>query len=583
MFSIKRNGNVSSVFSPALFELPGPWRLLWLGCLRDARLHPVSGIGSELEAHLIPDGPSNLAPRTCWVSLSKLPLLRLQSQWIDGVFHEAEEGIARRFEVSIENATIRAPWGQANRDDDLLKPWDYNFYRQRSLSDCWVFETSTGDRLVVPGWEVLRAWYLFDPNVAPAVLAGALDNLEALSHRLRPWLPGTKRNADSSITYGKPRWMTDPVALRTARLIFDPIASRRAYDIHRHLMVGMSRLASSTASKTFLPMIKPPCSTAFHEWDVRCKPISADADGRRRWLVLTLEGADLPLPFDKVFFIDELPPGRTGGGRPEKRLYVRNRVAPIDPASNPDIDLRAGAPDSSIEAATVLGFGFDDRAIHGIETSRHTQEGTHGSAARVSADPVVISGGATDPAAPKLRGYARIAVEEYDGEPLSVDDLLRRSIEAFQLLVVETPGIPRILRWSARLMANGNRDTFAVRSSELEVVRHFAILEVKLGPRHFYVLDAQRLAGRKSESFAMHICRSDSGYPLATAVFRDWLSRFPAKTGSPWQGPHSGSRSLVHDGKKVLHQRSDGALRSPRAALDFAIHIQGRLTAFAQQ
>lgn len=142
----------------------GRRRLLWLGGVCDG---PRSSY--TVEAHferLTGAGPAVVTVRPPRASL---PLLRLHSQWVDGVFHAFPSGVRKRFVISRAPPTPAVPW---EGRDAVLQGKDVFWHSLRGLARCWRYATTTREELVLPASQILRALYLFGPGLAPAVLAG---------------------------------------------------------------------------------------------------------------------------------------------------------------------------------------------------------------------------------------------------------------------------------------------------------------------------------------------------------------------------------------------------------------------------
>jgi hypothetical protein len=434
----------------------------------------------------------------------------------------------------------------------LLAYKDYNFHKLRDLASCRVFRTADGSQLIVPCWEVLRAWYLISPNVMPAILAGAMSHpREAMPPAHRLWLDGTERIDDATVCYRIPRWVTDDQAKRLARLFFDPVARQRCYAVYSDLMESRRTVEHTQYAEL-------PCALAPYRgtapWTVRCRPVSPSPDGAHRWLVTELLGAAAPLPFE-AFIADRENDASQGENKDDPglepyRAPQRSPVAGLDEAT---LQLTRLGPDRTLLPAVVDGFEFDDHAAKAVriipvekllQVSRAV--GGQGFAQQVE-------GGATDYSAPARPGHIPVELAEPSVPPLSHDDLLQRTIAAFHLVIEEFAKDPSTI--AARLISNTAQDTFHAASRRQ---RHFVILEVSKGNRTVYAIEAQR---RESRSLPLTLCRSVDFRPIGPSQFSRWFVKFPGRD-SAWFGQEVAPPGIL--GERFIHQtrRPTQALRT---------------------
>lgn len=536
-------------FQPRIAKFPkGRWRLLWVGRVREST-DANNLVGYEIQAHLCAAGRSSVPPETRWISLTQLTYLRPQSLWIDGVFSDHPPGEELSFVVRAQDATLHAPWLPGTRDNDLLKHGDYYFHKVRDLAPCWVFATQDNVQLVVPAWEVLRAWYLFDSGVMPAVLAGAVRHVASLRRQHQPWLAGTgPREHDGQWQYVRPHWMSEAQALRMARLVFDDYAYAQAYDIFRQLMLAKQRAGSARDAILPLPAVKPPYQDDS-VWTVRCTPISPSASGHKRYLVLSLQSVRAPDTLGRVHMQGERDPGENQGD-PNLPVYQRKGKAPIDPHSSTNLSLVGAAPDEAVQSARIEGFDFYDDIIDCVEVVPSPKIEQVSRFVHAPTDPVLIAGGATDLAARPRGQHARIDTEgAYP--PLAPDDLLQQTLDAFALVSAQAGAE---LGWQGSFVTREGGRTFPVRSRRTGQIRHFAILQVTSGTLTGYALEAQRFSG---EEFSLCVCRSVSHLPMNARLFESWLEQFPAPRGSPWWGSGILPPVVEVDPTRVPHQQRE--------------------------
>lgn len=565
-------------YRPHLEKLGGLWRLLWIGGLRPAPENPT---GYHVQLHFAWAGSGEKAPITRWTSFGTLPLLRLQSLWEHGTLREHAPWDLRRFQVEGHGRVGVAPWTPGDPASDLLSREDYRFQKLRDLAPCGVFNAADGEQLIVPAWEVLRAWYLFDPNVMPAVLAGGIRHVGSLSRAVQPWLEGTAYLADGTPQYVRPRWMSDHQAARMARLVFDDRAHDQAYDIHRQLMVAKNSSIRAADGLPMLPMpaILPPY-TGFAEWTVDCRQISPAPNGARRWLVMSLEGAKVPASFSRLQLVRGAD-ARTGANRDELEVssYVRHGKAPIDPGSDPAVRLLGAAPDPKVAPVPLAGFGFDDGMFETLVLDVKDKPEQAARSLQVASDPVVIAGGAVDPAASTGRKVARLEIQD-DARRLSPEDLLQRTVTAFHAVVASARHQPQPATWNARLVRKGTGDTYHVVARGWR--RHFAILEVEVQGRYAYAIDAQRLSGRSKEEFAILLCRQVDGYPLMSNMWDAWFKHFPAARGNAWTGSGIMPRVVMVSPRRFKHQPQPRDADHGAVTRRLAERLEARLREFAR-
>jgi len=533
---------------PRLEGLPrGLWRLLWLGKLRTSNHNPT---GYEVEVHFSWGGGGQKPPLQKWLPLTHLPFLRLQSLWENDLFRSLPDYSERSFSVLTAGASLRPPWSPGNPDSNLFSTNDYFFHRIRDLAKCWEFGTLSGELLIVPAWEILRAWYLFDPSVMPAVLAGAVYHPDAIPERLRPWRDGTGTLEDGRLQFVRAQWISDSEAKRLARLLFVDVARERTYGIYRHLMTDATRKRPAEESERVVELPAPlPPYDGVAALKVHCIPLSPSAKGTKRWLVLNLKGGKLPDPFDNLIIVREND-NRQGMNKddPNLRKYPRRRSKMTSKGFGVDeaLMLTMAGPDPSIEDTQITGFDFDDEIVRSVKTVLLDKPMQGWRAVKAPEERTSVEGGSTDTAAPSRPGNTRVRTEDVRPS-MSSDALFRLSLAAFRSITRKR--VQSETSWRAELVSKNEDGTFPVRAKYQGYVRQFAILAFEKNNEIAYALDAERL--RPGESFSLILCRSSGAYPLACSLFEEWLGMFPAQR-LPWRGDGILPRDLVLD--DFLHQ-----------------------------
>lgn len=499
----------------------GRWTLLWLGNLRPSTDNPT---GYEILAYFKWAASGYRDVLEVSIPLTALPLLRLQSLWEDNVLRKLPDGDRLRLTVSTRNAMLSAPWNPNKFGEDTLTRADYVLHGKRELARCWTFAVQPTGRLIVPVWEVLRAWYLFEPKVIPAMLAG-IRHVEGIARGLRPYLSETRVLPGGTLQYVAPRWLGERDAKRMARLVFDPIANDRAYDIYRQLM------QSTHNREVALPAVLPPYD-GNAEWTVTCKPLSPHRDGSPRWLALSLDAATISDSIRDIQYVEELD-NRQGLNKDDPTLPTtvwRRPARPANPLTDP-ISVTGLGPDSGIEEAALEGLDFHDSITETIQLHRKDKLLQVSKSVHRPADPVHVAGVGTDHAARPTARHARAALAPDDdvGPPV---DLMERTLGAFRTLVRDA-GSSSTDTWRGRLVVHDAAETFRIRSADGRS-RHFAVLEMTFkSGRTVYLADAQRFG---TETFSMAMFRMPHYQEVPPYLLRQWLRHFPARSGDPWVG-----------------------------------------------
>lgn len=524
-------------------EFPdGTWHVQWLGNLRTTA-NALNPVGYEVRVHLSWAGEGTKPPRSIWVPFSNLFYLRTKSRW------ESRELVEL---CATEERTFAVPTGQAeileirnSFKNYSIKFEDHDLEGFDSPASCYVFHTTENEDLVVPCWEILRAWYLFDHGVMPAVLAGAISDVDRLPTRHQPWREGTGLTQEGKRQYVYPRWLGEDGARRFARLYFDAFANSEARKIFPQLM-NKSTPSLDGWVECLMPAVLPPFEGPSR-WTVKCKSLKPlHKDGNERWLVLDLQKVDGPLPFSHL---DLLPyeDHRQGLNANDPTLPTRE-VPGNARALVPDgaIELVPVAPDESIEPSDIVGFGFEDNISRDLVIDRPVKLKQVSRVAHLPRDDVETKSGGTDPAGPRSRRTTRTRVTD-DEAPFAEDTTLSQTLRAYRLVIGKYP--------HSRLIRSAE-SVFIATNTSTRIRRQFAILEASVNGRIGYVLDAQRFG---KEEFSFFVCRSPFKGRYQRSDFQSWLNNFPAPQGSPWRVEIGMPRGLLSTQHRLKHQPKDSS------------------------
>jgi hypothetical protein len=470
-------------------------------------------------------------PITRRVPLGALPLLVAGSEWEDGRF---------RGWGTHETADVEVSIGRFDDEARAVSPYallgtGYFLHRMAAPCYCRVFCTQEGPDLIVPTWEILRVWYLFHPRVVSAVIGGGLRFPDSVSSTLLPWRPDrTRWLAGDMPEICRRKFVSDSVAMRLARLLFDPVAENRAYYIYRNLQSG--RAGRADGSRMVPPVLPPYEGTG--QWKIWYRTIPSTGTTPARRLVLRVCGATAPLPYTDLVVASEVDNSQ-GANKDDPNLplsWTRSPPENMLPEDGAVVVSGTGA-DGTLDGIDIDHFAFVDNAVHAVR--RHTpvkllQSSRHGGG---QGDPVKVGSVSMDPSAMSESGQA---AQGSGGEELSTDDSRLPSDVSFVAMqdvfaaLVEAlngpvSGLP--VGWTASFYKEGGV-CLSVYNDKRAERRLFLILRVTNGTRHIYVLEAQRL--RENESYTILICEERHGLELSDQLFSNWLSRFPYAGGTHW-------------------------------------------------
>lgn len=503
-------------------ELRGrDWRVLWLGGCRQ----PIDGT-SPLEVEVIfVEDPIPLQRKARWEAkyrpIEELGLYGVQALWRDGrlVGYDRHKHPVKTLTVLPTPTRMSAPgWSEPPFSDS-----EYSLHGRKFAAACWTFGTEEGDELVVPGWQILHAWYLFDPLVVPCVIGGMLDPTQNYGVRT-PWLPGTKVD-DGHVTFvTTPEFAESPYnAKALSRILFEPSANRSARMIHKLLMDSRKRL----------PMIWPPHRDPA-KWTFRARPLLPLRNGRNRWLLLHIQGADIPLPFSGFDLITK----SVSKGMPEdlSPSIAKTGLPSIkDKKSVALIGGRRGARRSTQSSFPALGF--IDKAVEDLSVTRRSVTEESQAAIGVSIilpDPELqVEAASMTTLGPEDKRVLDVRPRSPQKEAEDSATLFRRTRSAFQAVIEYLCVQPNPLghSWSGCLINSGSDDCFVHGYSNK---RSFLVLEVQIAGLYTYIVDVRRELG--DAEFPLVMIRRVGAGVLNPEHLHFWLRDFPFSGSEPWGG-----------------------------------------------
>lgn len=99
--------------------------------------------------------------------LGTFPHLALGTIWSDGVFDGHDVLDTKTVRISVLRQSEKA-WIEC-RLSDVVPEAIYPTHGLGTPADCFLILADSGEELIVPYAEILRAWYFFDSAVIPAV------------------------------------------------------------------------------------------------------------------------------------------------------------------------------------------------------------------------------------------------------------------------------------------------------------------------------------------------------------------------------------------------------------------------------
>jgi len=499
----------------------GDYRLMWLGRLiRDAS----AASPLRVEAIFLKQPIDHRAYRP-WVvderPIEELPLLAPQASWRNGRF----QGYSDKT-FPIQHLTVipdSARYAEMTKNPPFTEA-EYPFYKRQILSSCWVFDTAEGVELVVPGWQILQAWYLFDREIMASVLAGMLDVTKDYGAEV-PWLPGTAC-VERAVTYHLPEHISVPVAKQFSRLLFDQQARGYGMNIWKKLMESESK---------FPPMARPPHSVPA-KWTFRMKPLNT-VNGKPRWLLLHLMGAHLPLPYDTFEVVRQ----RTAEPATENLppTIVQNGPAVPDPDKPaPLVSGQAGG--RGRRGPRMNGMTFIDYSAEDVNETTRIDELPSSKVmgqSLVLPDPTVVLEAASLVTEGKPDKTILVVGIESPAAPAKPPEdpaaLFERSRAAYQAIIryVHDNPHPAGWGWRAEMMFNNSVDQFVIAGP---VPRYFLILELQVADQCTYLVEVLRRAD--DAEFPLCQVRNTSRSRMSSTDISRWLNQFPYDGQAPWGG-----------------------------------------------
>lgn len=492
------------------------WRVLWVGGCRQ-----IAGGASPLYVDIVfvhyPfPGRGTPSWRVETRPIEELGLYGVQSLWRNGriVGYDSSKHPMKTLKIHPRPISSATPGGR----NSPFSEEEYPLYKRSITADCYTFDSAEGVELVVPCWQILHAWYLFDPPIIPYVLGGMLDANQNYGIET-PWLPGTQCNA-GHVIYHAPPSLEGHQAKRIARLLFDPDANRSARMIHQKLM----------ANRVRLPLIWPPHRVPA-EWTFRMRRL-LPRDGRERWLLLHLQGFDAPWPFNGFELFKEV---RAHQEIVDRRPTTARTGAPEvrDVKERPLVGNRTGVrrtTSSSFPALYFLDNSIETMPVTTRSIEKEPQPAIGVSIVFPNPD-IEIEAASMTTLGPEDKAVLEVRPRSPEKDAEDAATLFKRSRSAFQAVidfVVEQPH-PEGLPWSAKFIESEASDYFFQKYPRM---RNFLILEMQIGGQYTYMLDVHR----KSDDgeFALAMIRRVDADALAVEHFHVWLRGFPFAGNDPW-------------------------------------------------
>ena len=283
------------------FEAPGSrdYTLNWLGSVR-----AVQDDSSRLEVFV--RLAADRAVKDTWVSLEHFPVLVLGSRWRSGVM--VGKAIASRtFSVLQPDPPT---WHEPSRKPDdgrISFGEDYPLLMDNPASPVLEVPTATGEILLVPASEVLRAHYFSVHRAIPGILAclpalGRLSSpaLEAWHPEGTFWIDEGSRHAQIH----RSRFISDYQASCLAQLLFSREGLTGLHTIGhwaQQIQVGAIQVGNG-ARRIPLPRVLLPYPNARWRAVVRALR-SDDAEEPSRFLVLQIQEIRVREPFETLTIV----------------------------------------------------------------------------------------------------------------------------------------------------------------------------------------------------------------------------------------------------------------------------------------
>lgn len=495
-----------------------------------------------VDAQFVEAGSRSPSVITVSLPLGCLPYLTATTLWKDGAlagFHSNESG---EFHVDMESFDPKHH--RARTPYDLLPPWIYPLHRMSGPSWCRVYPTRQGIELIVPNWEIIRNWYLFDSRIIPSVLAGAITRPDTVSARYVPWQPEDTRllPPDGAQIVHADRLSRD-VALCLARLILDPAGREGAEYLHQSIKGNSQRPLIQ------LPPVKPPFR-CLSRWDVDYMPIPAHGSEPERLLVTCLRGTQESLPY-KWIQVSSSTDFRQGPHSNSELPRVHRNTTRIILPEEDALDLYGDGHDGSLESAPAIGLFFGNSALNVEIKPPPDKTEQHYRGGHDNKSPVPIQGASVDDTALTQPGVAPLA----SSNVARADDHQRTRAHVLEIaplfaeVMAEVAAHPEIgADWKGDFPFGTG--TVRMHNSKRGTKRGFVVARLTNELRHIYLLDAETLT--ESESFRLILTERRHGGTLSEQHVQQWLGAFPHRPGCPWECETSLRLGLALE--RVKHQ-----------------------------
>ncbi|WP_269792373.1 hypothetical protein [Stenotrophomonas sp. Iso1] len=542
--ALARTSATSSIKAPKLMELaaigPGEYRLSWHGAISSGRLEFPLNFQIEVQFANTAD-PKNVHNLT--LPLGVFPHLAVGTLWTDGIYSGHQSHEVAPFEVTVQSGK-KLRW-IPYRLSDLVPDYLSSEHGLAGSAYCFLVRTTEGDELVVPVAEILRAWYFFDSNVIPAVMAGAITNPHVLSHRHLPWifqasclLPG----GGARIVH-KNR-LTASSAKCLARLLFDDVARTRTKEIS-HAIRGQ---LGTTSLAIPLPAVMPPFYGPA-KWMVRCQQVSSLGSAHPRFLVHQLLASDDNVPYEPLQRCTETDL-RTGETISEELKTIYQKVT--ENIFNDDsIELYGGGIDETLNSVQVSGLAFGNSALKVRTVIPPKDIQTH-KGAWIDDGNVRVDQAGVDPTAPDQAGVPPASQTNTADDEVIAPEKIVHEIEIgplFAEVLAQVCAHPELRGQGWQDDFPFGQCTININHFKSDTPRGFIIGRLTNGIRSIYLLDAETF---RSEAFRLVAFEMKNGATLSEYRLRTWLGGFPSSPGCRWSNSESDSMGIAFE--RMNHQ-----------------------------
>lgn len=510
--------HASTAHKPTLTALAahkGTWHLRWLGSIT-ALEHPLRYTVDAQFASARQPSRTMVLP----IPLGAFPHLALSSVWVDGRLEGVADHAQRtvHFEFGEQGESIRA-----QSLFDLASRKSYSIFGLKLPAWCRLLTAVDGTQWVLPHSEVLRAWYFFDSQVIPAVVAGAIVNPALLSPRHLPWVPELTYWQGSTPQITHKNRLCIPSAQCLARLLFDPLAKGGANRVAHWIRKGLTKEAIT------LPPAPLPFAGSVR-WTVRYLPITAPDTDQPRYLITQLLESNDTVAYPALQRLTEtdLRPGQTLAEDLQTRIrdITRNVFDDAEAAVLTDEGL-----DEGLLGANLSALAFANSAVNvptlvptkDVQTERVIwKEVAQAQVSQVSVDPTADHQDdvpmATHANAPAPERVLQVVHE------LDIMAVFTLALTA----VCQHPDLAgQGWRWD---LPFGGRFTTAYHGGRKR--GHFRLARLLNEERHLYLIEHEREGGRGYPVAAVEL---QSRNPITPAFLQQWLRPFPYQGGA-WNG-----------------------------------------------